>query len=645
VRGPSGAYAVPVGDVNRAWRGVTPLTSLMSVLFAGLLVLASAVPAAAGTASERITDFTVAFALRMDGSMHVTETIRYDFGNASGRHGIERFIPVKFSYDSERNRVYPLTHPSASSPTGAPSGLEITEAGVTTLWIGDEGTTVSGVQTYVLQYDLAGVVNTVGGGQELYWNALGVDTAVPVEKASVTVTGPGAAVQRAACFQGREGSDEPCAWSVSGGTATYTATRKLAPHEGLAVVAGFPTGTFPGVAPILREKWRFTKAFAVNAGTGAGATGVVALLAGGTGLVIARRGRDRRYLGLTPGLAPGIGQDERTGPVGWRRPPVAVRFTPPDQLRVGELGTLIDEHADVEDVTATIIDLAVRGYLRIEEVSPSAQDEGDGTGSARPKSPGDWVLIKTDKRTDELRDYEDELYDAIFSGRRQVRLSQLRTTFSADLRRIQTMLYAEVTDRGWFAANPSTVRARWLSLAGTVLTVGVVGTVLLAIWTHLALVGVAVVVSGVVMLVLAGRMPARTAAGTALLAQVQGFRLYLETAEADQIRFEEGQDVFSRYLPYAIVFGVAERWADLFARIAASGEPLPEPVWYGGHGYAWGAGGFDYHRFGTSMDDFSDRTSSSIAASPPVSASASGSSGFSGGVSGGGGGGGGVGSW
>lgn len=630
-------------------RGRFPRLRLLSAaaVAAGPALLASAGLAAAVDVSERITDMNVAFQLRVDGSTHVTETITYDFGNAPDRHGIERFIPLKLSFDGDRNRLYPLTHETASSPTGAPAKIEKAEGDVVTLRIGEADKTVSGVQTYVVRYDLAGVIDTVAGGQELYWNALGHDAAVPVEKASVTVTGPGAAVQRATCLEGGRGSTEPCSWSMSGGTATFRSTRALAAHEGLTVVAGFAAGTFPEAAPILREKWKLSKAFAVNPVTVAGSLGVVVVLAGGTGVLVARRGRDRRYLGLTPGLAPGRGEEARTSWVGWRRPPVAVQFAPPRELRVGELGTLVDERAHVEDVTATIIDLAVRGYLRIDEVGAAIPagggDDASSGGRKRPQRPDDWMLIKTGKGTDDLRDYEQDLYKALFPGRDQVRLSQLRTTFSADLRRVQSLLYAEVTERGWFQANPRVVRTLWYAFGGSVLGIGVLGTVLLAVFTHLALLGTALILTGVVMLLLAGRMPARTAAGTALLAQVRGFRLYLEKAEADQIRFEEGQDIFSRYLPYAIVFGVAERWADLFARLAASGGALTAPNWYAGYGYAWGSGGFDYHRFGDSMDDFSSRTSSSIAASPP--ASTSGSSGFSGGLSGGGGGGGGVGSW
>ena len=56
------------------------------------------------------------------------------------------------------------------------------------------------------------------------------------------------------------------------------------------------------------------------------------------------------------------------------------------------------------------------------------------------------------------------------------------------------------------------------------------------------------------------------------------------TAEASQIRFEEASAIFSRYLPYAIVFGVADRWAGTFQKVAeaaqAAGQPLLMPAWY-----------------------------------------------------------------
>jgi hypothetical protein len=670
----------------------------------------SALPAT--VTGEQIISYDVRLALRPDASMHVTEKITYDFAGSSGKHGIQRFLPVTFTYDAERNRVYPLSNVKVTSPSGAPTDLEVIGGSTTTMRVGDPNRTVDGVQTYLLDYDLAGVVNTVDGGQQLYWNATGDEWEVPIAKASVAVTGP-AAVQRATCYQGPAGSTQTCMQTITGGPATYAATSALGPGEGLTVVAGFPAGTFPRAAPILREKWSPAKAFTLNPVTGVCAVALLGLLAGGAGLLAGQRGRDQRYLGVTPGLVPGLGDQGRTARVGLgRREPVAVQFTPPRELRAGELGTLIDEKANVVDVTATIIDLAVRGYLRIEELGANARpsddagaaDAADDAGAAddsdsrdpsddrsvtrrrrgarqarfarmfgRPAQVGiagrpiaveaadmtpevapaaeavvrgsdgeatDWVLVSTGKDLRDLRSYELALYGAIFKQRSKVTLSALKTSFSASLAATQKLLYAEVTERGWFRANPRTVRWRWYSIGIVLTVVGLAVTVLLAIFTHWALLGLALLVSGPVVLALAGRMPARTASGTALLAQARGFRLYLETAEADQIRFEEGQDVFSRYLPYAIVFGVAERWASLFAQLAASGVAVAAPTWYIGGPYLGGP--FDYGRFGGTMSTFSAQTSSTIQAATP---SSSGSSGFSGGFSGGGGGGGGGGSW
>jgi uncharacterized membrane protein len=143
--------------------------------------------------------------------------------------------------------------------------------------------------------------------------------------------------------------------------------------------------------------------------------------------------------------------------------------------------------------------------------------------------------------------------------------------------------------------------------------------------------------------VLGQKMASRTALGRAVLAQSLGFKEYLVSEEARQIRFEEAQDIFSHYLPYAIVFGVADRWAGTFSRVAESatlaGRSIGIPAWY----IFSGSGGYgDYSGIASGMDSFSTSASGTFTSTP----AASGSSGFSGGgFSGGGGGGGGGGSW
>jgi uncharacterized membrane protein len=154
--------------------------------------------------------------------------------------------------------------------------------------------------------------------------------------------------------------------------------------------------------------------------------------------------------------------------------------------------------------------------------------------------------------------------------------------------------------------------------------------------------GIGLVVTGGIVFFVGGRMAAKTAEGSAVLAQSLGFKEYLVTAEAGQIAFEEASNVFSRYLPYAVVFGVADRWAKTFADVAraaeAANQPLIMPTWY-----IWSGSAFpDFTSIASGVDSFSTTSTGTFTSTP----GSSGSSGFSGGgFSGGGGGGSSSGSW
>jgi uncharacterized membrane protein len=202
---------------------------------------------------------------------------------------------------------------------------------------------------------------------------------------------------------------------------------------------------------------------------------------------------------------------------------------------------------------------------------------------------------------------------------------------------VKEKLYADAVAAKWFRGNPEDVRTLWQYIGWGVVIAGVGLTYLLYRYTHLALAGLPVVLGGVVLLAMRGTMPARTAKGGAMLSRVRGFRRYLETAEAEQLRFEERADVFARYLPYAVVFGLTDRWAKVFAALADADPELSSGLgWYGGQP-GWNIG----HLAG-SMSSFTTSASGTFASQPSSSSSGSG---FSGGFSGGGGGGGGGGSW
>jgi uncharacterized membrane protein YgcG len=299
-----------------------------------------------------------------------------------------------------------------------------------------------------------------------------------------------------------------------------------------------------------------------------------------------------------------------------------VEFAPPEGLRPGQIGTLLDERADTLDVAATIVDLAVRRYLVIEEIERRGW-------VAKP----DWKLTRRPDPDPDLLPYERRLLQALFRDGDEVRLSALRNRFADELREVREALYDEAVRRGWFAAHPERVREEWGAAGLSVLIIGIALTVALARSTHLALLGLPVVVGGIALALVSGSMPRRTAKGTALARRVAGFRRVIESAETHMARWAEEEGVFTRYLPYAIVFGCTERWAKAFADLA-TGEP--DTSWY------VSSRPFALADLGERIDGFTVMTSGIIASTP----GGSGSSGFGGGGgAGGGGGGGGGGSW
>ncbi|WP_217428122.1 DUF2207 domain-containing protein [Microlunatus speluncae] len=604
-------------------RAVAVLVATLS----GLLLLA--LPARAEGDNWAITRYAMNVDLAADGTAKINLEFDFDFGNEEG-HGPYLILPSRQAIpgDSEHWRSFPIEIGAVTSPTGAPTKVDTeTDNGLLAVKIGDENKEVSGLQTYRVDYTIRGLINpraTGSGLDELNWNVIS-NWDVPLRNITIAVNGP-ADLDRSSCVFGDPGSEQQCPANPSGRGATFTAA-EVAEGDAMTIVAGWPGGSFVGAEPILTQRRNLGNTFSANPVTVGIGAAVVVLGTGGLLTLARRRGRDERYAGLTPGLAPteGEGATVRGGSGG----PVAVRFTPPDDARPGEIGALLDERAQPRDVTATVIDLAVRGYLRITEVPADP--------AAKVKLPGgkDWELERL-RDADDLHPYERAALDGLFTGGTPTRMSGAATGLRTAA--VPTKLMAEVTDRrGWFAANPDSVRAKWYGAAILTVLVGIGATIALAITVGWGIVGLGVILLGIAGFVFAGRMPARTATGTAALDQAKGFRLYLETAEADQLRFEEGEDLFSRYLPYAIVFGVAERWAKIFADLAARGHDVPEPTWYSGPylGVAafYGAGGFT-----SSLDSFSSATSAAMTAS---TAGSGGGSGFGGGAGGGVGGGGG----
>ena len=593
-----------------------------SLFVAAVLAVLLAVPAWAQSTPEVIHDYTVEIRILPDGDLGITETIDYDFGSEL-HHGIFRTIPTRFPYDDTHERVFPVEDVTVESAT-APADVEVSEdGGVTTIRVGDPDREITGPHTYVLRYRVEGALNAFPDHDELYWNAIGDEWEAPIERARVMVTTP-ATIQRVACFQGYEGSTEPCARATSDGSAaSFGPGRQLAPFEGVTVVVAIPKGAVPEPKPILEERWSAGRAFSLNAGTMTAAAATLAVLGGALIRMWSREGRDRRFLGSPIDQVMGTtsGEDE-TVPLGEGDFEAPVEFAPPEGVRPGQIGTLLDERANVIDVTATIVDLAGRGFLLIQEIPRHGLF-----------SKVDWTVIRLEKDEAELLTYEKKLLDGLFRDGNEVKVSELKTTFAERLHGVEESLYEDAMREKWFRARPDHVRTRWAGRGVLLTVVGAGLTFVLARWTHWGLVGIPVILAGVALALMARWMPARTAKGTAMLRRIRGFRRVIATAETHMSRWAEEENVFTRYLPYAIVFGLTRKWAKAFEDLGI--QPDTSSWYVGPHPFTALA-------FADSIDGFAVTTGGTLASTP----AASGSSGFGGGgFSGGGGGGGGGGSW
>lgn len=600
---------------------------ILRILAVGGVAFAVLLPVAAwgqGFVFESTPRFDVRIVIEPSGDLMITETIEQEFGSTE-RHGIFRFIPNRLRYDASFDRVYPIELVSVSASGDTPDDVETKdENGFFSIRIGDPDVTITGRHTYEIVYRVEGAMNGFASHDELYWNAIGDRWEQSIGEMTVRVTGP-ADVTRVACYRGPFGSTASCdrAQITKNGDAAFTQTN-IAAFEAMSVVVALPPGTVASTEPILDERWSLDKAFSRTPASVGGGVGLLAVVLGGLGYLMWRRGRDIRYRGSQVDQVMGGLDEAQTQPVPlFERGTSVVEFAPPEGLRPGQVGTLIDEEANTLDVSATIVDLAVRRFLVIEEI------------------PKKWLLGKADwnlrrlpePEGDELLPYERKLLDGLFEDGDQVELSDLRKKFAGRLQKVKDALYTDLVRRKWFLRRPDKVRQAWVVIGALALGAGIAVTVLLATFTKLGLLGIPLVLGGIVLLIGANRMPARTAKGTAMTRRVHGFRIVIAKAEEHMSKWAEQENVFTRFLPYAVVFGVTDKWAKAFE---ALGQLPGDTTWY------MSTRPFLFADFADSIDSFTVTTSGTISSTP----AGSGGSGFGGGgFSGGGGGGGGGGSW
>jgi uncharacterized membrane protein YgcG len=605
---------------------IAPVRVLFIVLMCAAGLFASVAPRASADEGWTVDRFASEIVIEKDASFVVTETIDVDFGSLQ-KHGIYREIPIEYSIpgDDKHNRLYGLELLFVTDGGSQPVHTEQSRHGANVqLKLGDASKLVTGKQSYVIRYRLSDALNAFPDHDELYWNVNGADWPVPTRlvTASVGLTTAGGISGTVKCFEGAFGSTRDCQANLSDtfDEARFFATKRpYASGEQMTIVVGLTKGAVAQPVVRLVDKPKSTAEQYFDFTPPIIAITILLLFAGLVAFVANwwRHGRDRAYTSVYY-----LTNDptERTRPL-FARQDIVVEYTPPDALLPAQMGVLLDERADPKDATATIVQLAVRGYLTIEE-----------KGEQGLFSKKDWHLTRLKKST-ELQPFERTILDGLFSGgATEVDVSDLKNKYHTSLTEAENELYDDSMAHKWFDSNPNSARNLWQGIAiGVIVAGGAIGYAL-GHWYGAALVGAPIIIVGVLLFLTARWMPKRTAKGSEALRRVLGFRLYINTAEQSRQEFNEKANIFAEYLPYAIVFGCVEKWAHVFRDIDTTAAT---------QGWYVGAGPFIALDFSRSLESFSSSVSNVIASTP----GASGGSGFSGGFSGGGGGGGGGGSW
>ncbi len=646
---------------------------ILSRISAALLIVFAL--ATLSAAAERIVSFDSSIRVERDGRLGVREDITVRIEHNRINRGIFRDFPTRYKDTQGRSVEVGFSVGTVLLDGGpVPWKTEGISNGVR-IRIGDPNSYAPlGDHTYTIVYTTTEQIGFFEDHDELYWNVTGTGWEFPIDRATALITLPeDGTVEKIAWYTGPQGSrSQDASGRIAGNTAWFETTSPLGANEGLTIVAGFPKGIVTPSESYLRSQAR--AAMAERYGKVIPPLVVLLLLV--------------YYLAVWTRY----GKDLRPGQI-------IPLFYPPEGVTPAMASYVYHQKNRDDTFTATLIDLAVRGFLRIEE--------HDVPKGLFRRNKDRFTLHPTDKKTNDLQLVEKVFLGALFPGGASLPVDkesheELLSAKSAIRDHISTrgsdyflrnwgwvalgvlvtvlliggsglflgsqsgdfgfLLVSMALFTGWtigvsafvyiaFSSLREGIRRRKFTsiirgLFFSMFSIPFIGgeIVVLAMLTDaaslpFALSFMAALVINVLFFYL---MKNYTPEGRKLLDELQGFRMYMMAAEKERIRAMAGVDMpedtpeqFERLLPYAIALGVEKQWAARFESVLKAAEY--NPGWYVGT-YPWylmGASSF--------MTDLSGGLGSAIASSAVAPGSSSGFGG--GGFSGGGGGGGGGGGW
>src|SRR5258706_7276241 len=400
-----------------------------------VLLLALSATSLAAQRSYSIERFDAQIRVNRDASIDVTETITAQF--VGSYNGLYRVIPIEYRNAQGLNWTLGVSLQSARDDQGQNLRTEPSRQGASIkykVWIPGA---VNTTKTLVLRYHATNGLRFFDEHDELYWNVTGDEWQVPIRSATAEIDLPAAAAGlRAIAFNGMNGSTARDARvTIDRPVVRITMPPTLESHHGLTAVVGWDKGLV--TAPTVTDRAMET------------ATSNWPLLIPIPVLLFVfwrwwRGGRDPRQR------------------------PIAVQYEPPARLSPGEAGTLLDNTVDMRDITATLVDLAVRGFLRIEEQQNPKLFGLFGGGTT-------YTLHRL-KPADGLAGHERAVFDGIFSHGDHVPLDELKDEFYTRLGPIRNAIYDQLKRSGFYQNRPDKVKQVWLGCGiGLAILVGVGG--------------------------------------------------------------------------------------------------------------------------------------------------------------------------
>ena len=552
----------------------------------------------------RITDFHDTISINSNGTALVSEKITLAF--VGEWHGIHRTIPVEYPGADGSNytlflKVVSVADESGhklkydSSKTGAYRDLKIYLPGA-----------VDTIRAVNIDYVVRNGVRFFSGDPkesyaEFYWNVTGNDWPVPIDHVSAFVTLPenAAGGLRAQAYTGAYGSKQNEATAeISGANVSFETTHSLPMRGGATIDVYIPQGVIKAPSQFTKLLWFL----------GSNPILFLPLLT----------------LAVMYGLWHAVGRDPDPGVS------VAPQYEPPKGICPAEAGTLVDDTIHPRDITSTIVDLAVRGYIKIEE-------KVDTFLIFHHKDYVFHLLKPREQWGPDITPHERVMLENIFVDGAETRLSSLKNRFYTVIPQVRQNIMASLKGKGIYMLDPESANGYSMA-AGVAIALLVVGVQVLGwmnVFYSVPLLLASALLSALIWWLFSRQMTAKTLAGARTRIAVLGFEEFMNRVDADRLK-RMPPDTFEKFLPYAMALGVEHHWAQAFDGIVQN-----PPSWYvSPNGYS----GFSPLYFSSSMHSMATDMHQVFTSTPRSSSTGSGFSGggggggFSGGGFGGGGG-------